>query len=46
VVWPTRKETLQTTAVVFAFAVAMAVFLWLVDTGLLWAVKILLNRSE
>src|SRR5262245_66645012 len=26
VVWPTRKETVQTTAAVFAFAVVMAVF--------------------
>jgi preprotein translocase subunit SecE len=31
VVWPTRKETLQTTAAVFAFVVVMAVFLWLTD---------------
>lgn len=34
VVWPTRKETLQTTAAVFAFVVTMAVFLWLVDKSL------------
>jgi len=31
VVWPTRKETIQMTGVVFAFAVVMAIFLWLVD---------------
>ena len=36
VVWPTRKETLQTTAVVFAFVVVMAAFLFLVDKGLEW----------
>jgi preprotein translocase subunit SecE len=36
VVWPTRKETIQTTAAVFAFAVAMAVFLWISDKGLEW----------
>jgi preprotein translocase subunit SecE len=36
VVWPTRKETMQTTAAVFAFAVAMAVFLWISDKGLEW----------
>ncbi|MGA7985299.1 MAG: preprotein translocase subunit SecE [Burkholderiales bacterium] len=36
VVWPTRKETVQTTAAVFAFAVAMAVFLWISDKGLEW----------
>jgi len=34
VVWPTRKESFQTAAAVFAFAVLMAVFLWLVDKGL------------
>ena len=36
VVWPTRKETMQTAAAVFAFAVAMAVFLWISDKGLEW----------
>jgi len=36
VVWPTRKETMQTTAMVFAFVVAMAVFLWLTDKSLEW----------
>ena len=36
VVWPTRKETMQTTAFVFAFAVVMALFLWLTDKSLEW----------
>ena len=36
VVWPTRKETVQTTAAVFAFVVVMAVFLWLTDKSLEW----------
>ena len=31
VVWPTRKETMQTTAAVFAFVVVMALFLWMTD---------------
>ena len=43
VVWPTRKETLQTTAVVFGFVVIMALFLWAVDAGLLMIVKRLLG---
>jgi preprotein translocase subunit SecE len=43
VVWPTRKETLQTTGVVFAFVVVMALFLWMVDASLLWVVKKLLG---
>ena len=36
VVWPTRKETIQTTAAVFAFVVVMAIFLWLSDKTLEW----------
>jgi preprotein translocase subunit SecE len=36
VVWPTRKETIQTTAAVFAFVLVMAVFLWLSDKTLEW----------
>ena len=31
VVWPTRKETIQTTAVVFGFVAIMAIFLWATD---------------
>ena len=46
VVWPTRKETLQTTAIVFAFVVIMAMFLWLVDGSLLWGMKKLIGRGE
>ena len=37
VVWPSRKETLQTTAFVFAFSIVMALFLWLTDKTLEWA---------
>ena len=36
VVWPTRKETMQTTAAVFAFVVVMAAFLWVSDKTLEW----------
>ncbi len=36
VVWPTRKETLQSAAAVFAFVVVMAVFLWISDKTLEW----------
>jgi preprotein translocase subunit SecE len=46
VVWPTRKETLQVTGVVLLFVIAMALFLWLVDAGLLWLVKIIMGRGE
>ena len=37
VVWPSRKETLQTTAVVFGFVVVMAAFLWVTDKMLEWS---------
>jgi preprotein translocase subunit SecE len=46
VVWPTRKETMQTTGVVFLFVVLMALFLWAVDSSLLWVVKKFLGQGE
>ena len=36
VVWPTRKEATQMTAVVFGFVLIMALFLWLTDKTLEW----------
>ena len=42
VVWPTRKETMQTTAAVFAFVVVMAIFLWVSDKTLEWVLYDLL----
>src|SRR4051812_10114658 len=42
VVWPTRKETIQTTAAVFAFVVVMAIFLWISDKTLEWVLYDLL----
>jgi len=38
VVWPTRKEATQMTGYVFAFVFVMALFLWLTDKTLEWAV--------
>jgi preprotein translocase subunit SecE len=31
---------------VFLFVVVMGIFLWLVDTSLLWVVKLLMGRSD
>ncbi|MFA6902289.1 MAG: preprotein translocase subunit SecE [Gallionellaceae bacterium] len=45
VVWPTRKETLQTTGVVVLFAIVMALFLWAVDATLLFAINKLMGRG-
>lgn len=36
VIWPPRKETVNTTGIVFAFVVVMAIFLFLVDKSLEW----------
>lgn len=38
VVWPARKEAIQMTAYVFAFVFVMALFLWLTDKTLEWAI--------
>jgi preprotein translocase subunit SecE len=38
VVWPTRKEAMQMTGYVFAFVVVMALFMWLTDKTLEWAI--------
>jgi preprotein translocase subunit SecE len=34
VVWPTRKEAMQSTGIIFVFVFVMALFLWVVDWGL------------
>ena len=36
VVWPSRKETLTTTGIVFGFVVIMAILLFVVDKSLEW----------
>ena len=45
VVWPSNKETVQVTLVVFAMVVAIALFLWAVDWGLLRIVRALTGRG-
>ena len=37
VVWPSRKEAMQMTGYVFAFVFVMALFLWITDKTLEWA---------
>src|SRR3989442_3694494 len=44
--WPTRKETIQTTLVVFAFVVVMALVLFAIDSTLAWLVKLATGRGE
>ena len=38
VVWPSRNEALQMTGYVFAFVFVMALFMWLTDKTLEWAI--------
>lgn len=41
VVWPTREETVRTTLIVMAMVIVAGLFLWGIDTFLLWAVAFL-----
>jgi len=43
VTWPTRKETYGSTMVVIVLVLMVAVFLWVVDTGLSALIQTLLN---
>jgi preprotein translocase subunit SecE len=45
VAWPTRKETIQMTLIVFAFAVVMAIFLFGVDTAIGYLIAWLTKRG-
>jgi len=45
VVWPTRKEAMQTTGIVFVFVVLMALFIFGVDSLLATIVKTLTSRG-
>jgi preprotein translocase subunit SecE len=36
VVWPSRKEAMQVTGMVFLFVTVLALFMWAVDSGLSW----------
>lgn len=44
VVWPTKKETLNTTGMVMAFIIVMAFFLFLVDKIIEWGLYDVLLR--
>ncbi len=46
VVWPTQKETIQTTSVVFVLVAVMAAFMFLVDGSLAWVVSKLMGGAE
>jgi len=46
VVWPTRDETLKTTAVVIAFVAIAGLFFWALDFVLAWATRALTGQGS
>lgn len=45
VIWPTRAETMQTTLIVIIMVILVGVLLWIMDSFLLWAVKLLTGQG-
>ena len=45
VVWPTRKETTQTTLIVIAMVGLVAIIMWILDGLLAWLVKLALGTG-
>ena len=43
VTWPTRKDTYSSTVVVIVLVIAVAIFLWLVDSALSTLIRLLLS---
>ncbi len=43
VVWPSRKETVQTTSVVIAMVTLVAIIMWLLDGVLSWLIRAVLG---
>lgn len=41
VVWPTPQETVQVTGIVIVMVVLVAVFIWILDSVLMWIVRLL-----
>jgi len=44
VVWPTRRETVQTTLMVVVVVLILAIFIWALDIVLAWGVQLLTGR--
>lgn len=45
VVWPTRKETIQTTIMVMVMVIIVGIILWLFDLFLSWGVQLLTGQG-
>ncbi|NOY66811.1 MAG: preprotein translocase subunit SecE [Gammaproteobacteria bacterium] len=46
VIWPTRAETMQTTLMVVIMVILVGILLWIMDSFLLWAVKLLTGQGD
>jgi len=46
VIWPTRKETVQTTLIVIAMVVVVALALFFIDWILAWTINVLIVSGE
>ena len=46
VVWPTRKETSQTTLLIMISVIIVGLMLWGLDSLLLWAVQLLTGQGS
>lgn len=44
-VWPTRRETVQTTLLVVAFVLVLAIFIWALDVVLAYGATLLTGRA-
>lgn len=44
VFWPTRQETIKTTAVIAILVIAMSLVMWGIDSLLLWIINWLMGR--
>ncbi|MFL2805377.1 MAG: preprotein translocase subunit SecE [Paracoccaceae bacterium] len=45
IVWPTRRETLTTTVMVFVMATIFAIFFFLADQIISWLLQLVLSLS-
>ncbi|WP_303904167.1 preprotein translocase subunit SecE [Thiohalomonas denitrificans] len=45
VVWPSRKETTQTTLIVMAMVFIVGIILWVFDMFLAWAIQLLTGQG-
>ncbi|MEQ8348942.1 MAG: preprotein translocase subunit SecE [Sneathiellaceae bacterium] len=46
VTWPSRKETLITTAMVFVMVILVAIFFFVVDQGLSYGIQVILGLGR